>query len=441
MIPKFNPDNYLKLFNIKESLFICYYEIKERMKMHEDGFPNMDLIYLKEQWFLSKNDLDKYDLDDERILSTIRLIEDRVKEFLEFSKIGLKDHSASSWEEMMKIFKKFMEVWGRCLRVVDIIVYCSSYFEKKVLQMVRDNGLSEREFDILTHPLYNTYHQRRHRDLILIKMGKLSKDDFIRKWAFSRMLIFQYNPLDDAFIDEQLSEIKDPEKELKEIEKKHKDAEKAYNKLYAKLNGELKKKADILQKLLYIRDYRIENIFRATYNLLGFNRALASKLGISYERLIHMLPDEVMEKRIPKDLDQRLKGYVYCRQGLFVGKEADEIDALFNKQIKQDSVTGKGVSLGIVQGTAKVVKSTAELSKIKKGDIIVCDITSPEYLHALQKVSAIVANIGGFTSHSAIVAREFGIPCVVGTGIATNVFKDGDKIEVDANKGIVRRLK
>ena len=57
-----------------------------------------------------------------------------------------------------------------------------------------------------------------------------------------------------------------------------------------------------------------------------------------------------------------------------------------------------------------------------------------------KKVSAIVANIGGFTSHSAIVAREFGIPCVVGASNATLVFKDNDKILVDANKRVVKKL-
>ena len=59
----------------------------------------------------------------------------------------------------------------------------------------------------------------------------------------------------------------------------------------------------------------------------------------------------------------------------------------------------------------------------------------------MKKAAAIVTDEGGITSHAAIVSRELGIPCVIGTKFATKVFKDGDLIEVDADKGIVRKIK
>jgi len=67
-------------------------------------------------------------------------------------------------------------------------------------------------------------------------------------------------------------------------------------------------------------------------------------------------------------------------------------------------------------------------------------MTTPYFNQALKKASAIVTDEGGVTCHAAIFARELGIPCIVGTKVATQVLKDGDKVEVDANKGIVKKL-
>ena len=78
---------------------------------------------------------------------------------------------------------------------------------------------------------------------------------------------------------------------------------------------------------------------------------------------------------------------------------------------------------------------------MKKGDILVAVTTHPDYVPAMQKAAAIVTEEGGILSHAAIVSREIRIPCIVGTKQVTKVLKDGDLIEVDANKGIVRKLR
>jgi pyruvate,water dikinase len=67
-------------------------------------------------------------------------------------------------------------------------------------------------------------------------------------------------------------------------------------------------------------------------------------------------------------------------------------------------------------------------------------MTRPEYMPAILKAAAIIADEGGITCHAAIVSRELGIPCIVGTKIATQALKDGDLVEVDADKGIVKIL-
>jgi phosphohistidine swiveling domain-containing protein len=101
-------------------------------------------------------------------------------------------------------------------------------------------------------------------------------------------------------------------------------------------------------------------------------------------------------------------------------------------------ITGVAASPGSVQGTAKVVRSLVEASKLQKGDIMVCEMTVPTWVPLFATVSAVVADSGGILSHCAIVAREFGLPAVVGTREGTTTIRDGMTITVDGTKGLVR---
>jgi pyruvate,water dikinase len=103
-------------------------------------------------------------------------------------------------------------------------------------------------------------------------------------------------------------------------------------------------------------------------------------------------------------------------------------------------VHGLAGSPGEVEGIARVVKSPAEFDAVKQGDIMVCIMTNPAWVVVFSKIAAIVTDAGGVGSHSAVVAREFMIPGVVGTGNATKEIKTGDKIRVDGNKGVVTIL-
>lgn len=98
-------------------------------------------------------------------------------------------------------------------------------------------------------------------------------------------------------------------------------------------------------------------------------------------------------------------------------------------------LSGAGSSPGIGTGPVKILVSPKEISKIKEGDVLVAPMTSPDYVPAMKKASAIVTDQGGQTSHAAIVSRELGIPCVVGTQKATRILKDGDFVTVDGKEG------
>ncbi|MCF7815544.1 MAG: hypothetical protein K9M10_02150 [Candidatus Pacebacteria bacterium] len=106
-----------------------------------------------------------------------------------------------------------------------------------------------------------------------------------------------------------------------------------------------------------------------------------------------------------------------------------------------EEIKGASASTGRVQGRVKMVLVKADLAHVAEGDIMITYATSPDYVPAMKKCSGIVTDEGGVVCHAAIVSRELGIPCVVGTKIATQVLKDGDLVEVDADNGVVWVIK
>ena len=103
-----------------------------------------------------------------------------------------------------------------------------------------------------------------------------------------------------------------------------------------------------------------------------------------------------------------------------------------------DVVVGIPASRGTARGTAKVVRSLSEASKLQQGDIMVCEMTLPPWVPLFATVSGLVADTGGVLSHCAIVAREYHLPAVVGTNVGTSAIKDGMTVTVDGTKGVVR---
>jgi pyruvate,water dikinase len=101
-------------------------------------------------------------------------------------------------------------------------------------------------------------------------------------------------------------------------------------------------------------------------------------------------------------------------------------------------IMGVAASPGTAQGTVKVVRTLVEASKLQQGDIMVCEMTVPTWVPLFATVRAVVADSGGILSHCAIVAREFGLPAVVGTHVGTVVLRDGMTITVDGGRGLVR---
>jgi pyruvate,water dikinase len=103
-------------------------------------------------------------------------------------------------------------------------------------------------------------------------------------------------------------------------------------------------------------------------------------------------------------------------------------------------VKGNGASSGIVRGSARVIRTLAEATQLQPGDILVAEATMPPWTPYFSIVAAIVTDTGGILCHAAVMAREMGIPAVVGTRVGTTKIRDGQMVEVDGGAGTVRVL-
>jgi pyruvate,water dikinase len=109
----------------------------------------------------------------------------------------------------------------------------------------------------------------------------------------------------------------------------------------------------------------------------------------------------------------------------------------FNAEQEPSVLRGTGGAAGSITGPAKVVRSPDEFGKIRPGDILVCTSTSPTWTPLFGTIAALVSDSGGVLSHTAIVAREYGLPAVVGVRNGTRRITDGQIITVDGDKGLV----
>ena len=104
------------------------------------------------------------------------------------------------------------------------------------------------------------------------------------------------------------------------------------------------------------------------------------------------------------------------------------------------TLTGAAASPGTVEGVARVVRAVSELGDVQQGEILVCPATSPAWAPIFPTIAAVVSDVGGMMSHTAIVCREYGLPAVVGTGYACARIQTGQRVRVDGGAGTVTIL-
>ncbi len=190
------------------------------------------------------------------------------------------------------------------------------------------------------------------------------------------------------------------------------------------------------------------------FGLIPIYTEIARRLFLSIKQVRHLTYEEIIlavQGRIDPietlarkgkiigwvfDRTMTKKKYLYPREAArffkYLGKHAKNLQG-------NDEAKGICGSPGKAVGRAKIMHYPKDATKVKNGDILIVHATTVDYLPAMKKAAAYVTEVGGLTCHAAVVAREFGVPCIVSLKNATKNFKDGDMVEVDANIGVVKK--
>jgi phosphoenolpyruvate synthase/pyruvate phosphate dikinase len=302
-----------------------------------------------------------------------------------------------------------------------------------VCLFVKNNKISEK--DVLKNKQFIKLYQDYHKKYFYVKT------DFK-----NRVIISPKYFADEIYL--ELKNTKDISKEIKKINdelKKLSKIKKESTKLF-KLTPEEKRLIKIVEDTILLMDYRKEGMTKQFYYIISLMHEIAERKGQTYSTVEQLYFEEFLDfldDKFEIDLkiiNQRKKAiFVVYQKGkdkqLIYGKEAENLFAL--TQYKSNEIKGNVASScnknGII-GIAKIITDPNK-EKFNKGEILVTSMTRIEYVPLMKKAKAIVTDEGGIACHAAIVSRELGVPCIIGTKNATKMIKDGNKIKLNLNNG------
>ena len=220
-----------------------------------------------------------------------------------------------------------------------------------------------------------------------------------------------------------------------------------------KLTQEITSWISMAREFMFKKEFRKQLLYRAFAVVEPLQTEIASRCGLSLKQVRYFTPGEV-SLLLQGSLDgsiavERMKLVAYLIEGeqvkVFSGKDAELLESVIvpdKADLTAKELQGQCAfpSAKPVVGKAKIVMNAEEQGKVGVGDILISHSTNPGMIMAMKRAGAIVTDQGGITCHAAIVSRELKIPCVTGVKTATLLFKDGDLVEVDATRGIVRKL-
>lgn len=147
------------------------------------------------------------------------------------------------------------------------------------------------------------------------------------------------------------------------------------------------------------------------------------------------------------EVSGRTGGFVYCNDKVCPTRDYKKVFKENNYFYEEDAVVSKDTvkgavacNVGVVRGKVRVIFAVEQLRDFREDEVMVTPMTTPDFVWVMKKASAIVTDEGGMTCHAAIVARELKLACVIGTRVATKVFKTGDEVEVNSETGEVKKI-
>lgn len=367
--------------------------------------------------------------------------------------------------------------WSKLNDLIDqfwipgIIPELSAYGGQKILRKTLEKEhLRESKFlkvlAVLTAPTRPSFYQEEERNLLRVLQAQPSSEKLTKqikqhqqKYFWLENSYFRTKVLTVDYFKKKVKELihatLSPRQALKEMDHQSQRAKAVKSKILITLKqkNKLKQISNGLTHCIWWQDQRKGFIFQYQHFLNLFLKEFARRGKISLRLFDYAWPEEVTVR-----LSAKVKNTLLLRQQkpfvahfspnkvvCYYGEKARSLV----KELWEEKTTLSGKLKGIVasyikkkvQGPAFVIRRAGDIQKFPKDHILVATMTAPDYIVAIKKAKAIVTDTGGITSHAAIVSRELGIPCIVGTKIATKVLNDGDLVEVDAKAGVVKKIK
>jgi phosphoenolpyruvate synthase/pyruvate phosphate dikinase len=367
--------------------------------------------------------------------------------------IRLLDATPENFEQFVTVAKKLNFLW------LVGATYTNWPVEEKLQDVViRDHFPAEHALDIIPKivtPLADYQHGLKEIKKVIdtktleeVK-GDKSLYELLEKHAEKYPWVQIFN-----FIGESLT----PETLYEQITHLKEGDEKSDYKHNTPLSEELVFVASCMSDVGFVKQAGAEYFSIFSERVLPFLRKVAGKLGVSYREFMCLsvgeiklaLEGKMSQSALKEKAENRMDVNDWALIGgengrlIFIEKKND-VNTLLEKMIPKASVEtgelrGQIGNRGKYTGHAKIVMNTYDFDKIQPGDVLISTMTTPDFIVLMQKSGAIVTDIGGLLCHAAIVSRELNKPCVIGTKFSTRFFKDGDMVEVDAEKGIVRKI-
>lgn len=214
----------------------------------------------------------------------------------------------------------------------------------------------------------------------------------------------------------------------------------------------------IVERLAFLRTHRAEVINKAIWIIRPLLTAIGHHLGADYSEVVHLFPDEIvaaLRTRAPP-LEVARARRLGCGTALLDDEfhllDGPQAIEAFKRMVNLPGAVSSGLSdagrtpllRGVVacpgkaRGRARLVWTKDDGAKVLAGDILITVMTYPNLVASMQRAAAIVTDDGGLLSHAAVTARELEKPCLIDTRRATEIFRDGDLVEVDCDAGFIR---
>jgi phosphohistidine swiveling domain-containing protein len=350
------------------------------------------------------------------------------------------------WNSLLDAYAKFWTTGS----VPELANYGSThYLTEKLRPLVSSDQDVSHILEVLTAPTKLSFYQE--EEAALAKATDLTKHQEQFFWLKNSYVGTQVLPAE--FFAERKKTLnqdikKEIERKLSETIARKSEVQKQFN-----LPAQIMEIAEAISDGVGWQDERKKHIFIILHYIDVLVQEVARRFGYNFNELHNLWHHEIAEIIEGKDLHQKLieraKGFGV--QFFHACKElnAEQTEYLWKvystEKIEQGVSEVKGIVAskgkgGVARGKIHILLDPMKAETFQDGEILVAPMTSPEYIFAMKKASAILTDTGGLTSHAAIVSRELGIPCLVGTKVATTIFKDGDMVEVDAGQGMAWKV-